>query len=71
MIGFGFPKSPPRAQKPPVLVRIQYPGAEVVVEVPAIHGDSAGVAARLRREGLAAVKRGAEVIVNGSAEFRK
>ena len=67
MMSFG----PPRAARPPVLARIEYPGCTVVVEIPAIYGDASAVAARMRREGLAAVKKGAEVVVNGSAEFRK
>lgn len=51
-------------------VRIQGPGWEVVTEVASVYGDAAGVARRLRAEGLAAQKRGAEVLVNANAERR-
>lgn len=55
--------------KKPVLARIQFPTAEVVVEIPAIYGDAAGVAARMRASGLQAKKKGDEVLVNGSADW--
>ena len=47
---------------------IQYVGAHVIVEVPAVFGNAASVAARCRAEGLAARKVGNEVHVNGEAE---
>jgi hypothetical protein len=52
--------------KPPVTVRIQGPTWEVVTEIPGIYGDAAGVAARLRRDGLAAQRRKNEVLVNAN-----
>lgn len=52
------------------IVRIQYPTAEVVVEVSAtIFGDATRVAKRMRDEGLQAKRSGDDVLVNGSADF--
>ena len=52
--------------KPPVTVRVQGPTWEAVLEVPGIYGNAAGVAARLRREGLAAQRKRDEVLVNAN-----
>lgn len=57
--------------KPNVIVHIQEVNWTTVIEVPGIFGDPAGVAARLRSEGLAAKKVGDIVIVNANAEFTK
>lgn len=56
--------------KPPVIVRVQGPGWETVIEVDGIYGNAGGVAARLRAEGLAAQQRKGEVLVNANAEMR-
>lgn len=56
--------------KPPVIVRVQGPGWEVVVEVDGIYGNAAGVAARLRGVGCAAMQRKGEVLVNASADLQ-
>lgn len=52
--------------KPPVVVRIQGPTWEAVLEVPGIYGDAAGVAARLRIGGLLCRRSKNEVLVNAS-----
>lgn len=58
--------------KPPVTVRVQGPTWEAVIEVPGIYGDSAGVAARLRAQGIAVQRRKSktpgqyDVIVNAN-----
>jgi hypothetical protein len=52
--------------KPPTVVRVQGPTWEAVLEVPGIYGDAAGVAARLRGQGLAAQRRKGEVLVNAN-----
>lgn len=54
--------------RPPVRCLVQYADVTVVIEIPPSMGDSASVARRLRSDGLAAVRRGAEVIVNGQAD---
>lgn len=50
--------------KPPVVVRVQGPGWEVVIEVPGLFGDAGGVAARLRGTGVLCRKVKGEVHVN-------
>ena len=52
-------------------VRVQGPGWVAVILVAPLYGDSAAVARRLRAEGCAAQKRGAEVVVNANAELRR
>lgn len=52
--------------KPVVIARIQGPTWEVVVEIPGIYGDAAGVAARMRGLGLAAKRQKNEVLVNAN-----
>lgn len=69
--GLGVVHVPPVVARGPTTVRVQGPTWEAVVEVAAIYGDAAGVAARLRAQGLAARKRGAEVLVNANAEITK
>jgi hypothetical protein len=55
----------------PTTVRVQGPTWEIVIEIDPIHGDAGGIAAKLRQEGLAARKRGDEVLVNANAELRR
>lgn len=50
----------------PTVVRVIGPTWEAVLEVPAIYGDAAGVAARLRVQGLAAQRKKDEVMVNAN-----
>lgn len=60
---------PPRASpgnRPPVVVRVVGPTWEVVLEVPGIYGDAAGLAARMRGIGLHVARRKDEVIVNAN-----
>lgn len=52
--------------KPPVIVRVQGPTWEAVIEVQGIYGDAGGIAARLRAQGLAARRKGVEVLVNAN-----
>lgn len=52
--------------KPPVTVRVLGPTWEVVILVDGFYGDAGGVANRLRTNGLAARRKGAEVLVNAS-----
>jgi hypothetical protein len=51
---------------PPVTVRVLGPTWEVVLEVPAIYGNAAGVAARCRVMGLLAQQRRGEVLINAN-----
>lgn len=48
------------------MVRVVGPTWEAVLEVPSIYGDAAGVAARMRGQGLAAQRKGDEVMVNAN-----
>ena len=57
--------------KPPVVVRIQAVGWEVVAEIDGTFGDAAAVAAKLRASGCAARRRRDEVLVNANAELRE
>lgn len=52
--------------KPPVIVRIQGPTWEAVVEVPGIYGDAGGVAARMRLSGILCKRSRKEVLVNAN-----
>jgi hypothetical protein len=57
--------------KPPVVVRIQAVGWEVVAEIDVTFGDAAAVAAKLRASGCAARRRRDEVLVNANADLRE
>lgn len=52
--------------KPDVTVRVQGPTWEAVLAVPGIYGDAGGVAGRLRMAGVAARRKGDEVLVNAN-----
>lgn len=54
-----------------MLVRVQGPAWEVLIEVDGIYGDASGVAARLRAGGAAARRKGDEVLVNANAELEE